>query len=110
MVKCDGQSRVVVQERWPRGGICQDAKEVGDVRFHGARVFFDVSACEETASASKGYLAGTEDRGAVVGFHGFGRLSNEATEGAGSRGWSFNPLVCAVVLPCPVGGSWGGSR
>ncbi len=70
MMKYDGQTFIVVQDRWPWGGICQNAQEMGNILFHWNRVLLDVAACEETSTASEGYFAGTEDRGANVGFHG----------------------------------------
>ncbi len=32
-MKWDGQAGVVVQDRWPRGSVCQDAQEMSDMCF-----------------------------------------------------------------------------
>jgi hypothetical protein len=84
---------------------------MGNIWFLAARVLLDVPASEETATAREGNFAGIEDRGALVGFHGLHRFGNEPAKDAGCRGWAFCPLVCTVVLPCPLRGickvNWG---
>ncbi len=65
MEEWDGLTRVVVQDQWPRGGVCRDSQEMGNIWFLRARVLLDVSACEETPSAFLWRLAGIEDDGAI---------------------------------------------
>ncbi len=65
------------------GGVCHDAQEMGNIWFLGARVLLDVPASEETATACKGYFAGIEDRGALVGFHCLCRFGNEPEKDTG---------------------------